>query len=57
MHLDTKQAAAYLEGRGIAFKPGTLVLWRRQGRGPLFKRVAGKVFYEQGTLDRFIQGM
>jgi hypothetical protein len=56
MNLDTRQAAVYMAKQGVNFREGTLRLWRRLGRGPAFKKVGGRVFYEQQMLDRFIGG-
>jgi len=52
----TKAASDYLKSLGLIFTPGTLEVWRCLGRGPRFKRVARKIFYEQSALDDFAQG-
>lgn len=55
-NFDTKSAAEYLKSLGLTFRPGTLEVWRCQGRGPKYKRVARKVFYEKSALDEFARG-
>ena len=55
-NLNTKQAAIYLESKGTPFTFSTLEMWRSQGRGPKFKKVEGKVFYEKCDLDEFSRG-
>jgi len=53
---DTKGAVGYLKSLGIGFSGGTLNLWRLLGRGPRFKKIGRKVFYEQTALDEFARG-
>jgi len=55
-NFDTKKAVEYLNSLGLSFSPGTLEVWRCQGRGPRFKKVARKVFYEKAALDEFACG-
>lgn len=55
-NFDTQSAAKYLKSLGLAFRPGTLEVWRCKGRGPKYKRVARKVFYERSALDEFARG-
>jgi hypothetical protein len=55
-NLNTQEAAEYLEEIGVPFSRGTLEVWRCYGRGPEFKRVGRRVFYERQALDRFAQG-
>ena len=46
--LPTIPAAKYL-----GFKPGTLEVWRCLGRGPRYKRIGRKVFYDIHDLEEF----
>lgn len=55
-YYDTKGAVEFFGKLGISFKPITLQVWRCQGKGPKFIKVARKVFYEQGDLLRFVIG-
>lgn len=55
-NLSTNQAAEYLKSKGTPYSPGTLEVWRSQGRGPAFKRIGRRVFYTPGALDSFIEG-
>ena len=54
--LSTKQAADYMKELGAPFTPGTLEVWRCQGRGPRFKKIGRRVFYEKPSLDDFLRG-
>ncbi len=56
-NLTTEQAVDYLrEEHGIDFAPKTLTIWRSQKRGPRFRKVARKVFYQEDWLDAFAGG-
>ena len=56
-HYDPREASRYLqEVLGIRITPGTLNTWRSQGRGPQYKKIASKVYYEQSALDAFATG-
>ena len=54
---NTMEAAAYLKSIGTPFSYNTLNLWRSLGRGPKFKKIGKKVFYEQSSLDDFSKGV
>ena len=54
--LNTREAADYLATIGTPFSAGTLEVWRCQGRGPEFIRVARRIFYTKPALDRFSNG-
>lgn len=56
-YFNTRAAAEYLVSLGLFFRPGTLEVWRCHGRGPRFKKVARKVFYEKTALDEFACGV
>jgi endonuclease YncB( thermonuclease family) len=55
-HFNTKEAVEYLQTLGLNFKPSTLEVWRSRGRGPRYKKVARKVYYEKSDLNEFIKG-
>ena len=46
--IDTIAAAEVL-----GLRPGTLEVWRSYGRGPRFKKIGRKVFYEIDDLETF----
>ena len=54
--MNTKQAAKYLASLGTPFTAGTLDVWRCLGKGPKYKRVSRKIFYEKDVLDHFSKG-
>ena len=56
MNMNTQTAAEYLRGRGIQVTPGTLNVWRSQGRGPEYKKIYRRVYYDQAALDDFATG-
>jgi len=55
--MTTKQASAYLSEQGFPVKSSTLEVWRCQRRGPKFKKVMSRVFYEKQWLDTFLEGV
>ncbi len=55
--MTTKQASMYLSEKGFPVKKSTLEVWRCQRRGPRFKKVMSRVFYEQQWLDSFLEGV
>ena len=56
MNFNTKEAVKYLRSLGLNFKPSTLEVWRCLGKGPRYKKVMRKIFYEKKDLDEFING-
>ena len=52
----TTEAVEYMREHGVEFSPGTLEVWRCQGRGPAFRKIYRKVFYAKGDLDNFLNG-
>jgi hypothetical protein len=54
--LNTTEAAEYLKAIGTPFSPGTLEVWRTQGRGPRYRKVCRRVVYMPDDLDRFSMG-
>ncbi len=55
-HFNTKEAVEYLRTIGLNFKPSTLEVWRSLGKGPRYKKVTRKVYYEKSALDEFSRG-
>lgn len=54
---NTRQAAEYLtEELNIPTTAGTLEVWRCQGRGPRYRKVRRRVFYDRAALDEFARG-
>ena len=54
---NTQQAAIYLNEKfGIPITRGTLEVWRSQGRGPRYCKVARWVTYLPKDLDQFAAG-
>ena len=57
MNFNTKKASEYLRSLGFPFTAGTLSVWRVKDKGPKYKRVAGRIFYEKTALDDFAKGV
>lgn len=53
--LDTREAAVYLGGERRPFNENTLRIWRVQGRGPVYRRLMGRIRYLRSDLDQFIE--
>ncbi len=47
--LNTREAAAYLN-----LSPGTLEVWRSQGRGPMYAKLGRRVVYDRVDLEAFV---
>lgn len=54
--LTTKEASKYMEQRGVKAAPGTLEVWRCQGRGPRWRKIGRWARYVPTDLDIFIGG-
>ncbi len=54
--LDTKKAAEYLTSIGVKVTPGSLEVFRCQGRGPAYIRIGRRIFYTPDHLDKYVQG-
>jgi hypothetical protein len=50
--LRTEAAARY-----ISVDPDTMVQWRRDGKGPIFKKLGSRCIYLVESLDRFLDGL
>lgn len=55
--ISTKVASQYLTEAGFPVKPGTLEVWRCLSKGPKFKKISSRVFYEKVWLDEFLEGL
>ena len=54
-YLSPKKAIQYLKDKhGIEHTPGTLAVWRSQGRGPRARKLSGKIYYTDQDLDHFV---
>ena len=38
----------------LGIKPGTLRIWRMQGKGPRFKKIGGLVRYDEAEVEAWI---
>lgn len=52
----TRQAVDYLKKIGFPASKPTLERYRAQGTGPVFLRIAKRIFYPQSALDEFANG-
>jgi hypothetical protein len=55
--MTTKDAATYLAACGYPTTHKTLEVWRCRSRGPKYKVVGRRVFYEQTWLDEYMAGV
>ena len=54
---NTRGAARFLtETEGVNVRPGTLEVWRCIGKGPQYKKIHNRVFYEREALEVFAKG-
>ena len=54
-YYDTREASEYFQALGVQITQGTLTTWRSQGKGPSYKKIAARVYYEKEQLEKFIQ--
>lgn len=52
----TRQAVAYLKRSGFPVSKPTLERYRAKGTGPVYLRIANRIFYPQSALDEFVSG-
>jgi len=52
-HYTPREAVKLMQKWGFTFSRSSLAHWRVDGRGPDYKKVAGKIFYEHGVLQKF----
>jgi hypothetical protein len=55
--LTTVEASAYLTSRGVPYSKKTLEVFRCRKRGPKYKKIISRVYYEQSWLDEFLAGL
>lgn len=55
--MTTTEAAKYLIASGYRTTSKTLEVWRCKRRGPKYKKVGSRVYYEQPWLDEFMAGL
>lgn len=56
--LSSKEAAAYLQSKGVKYTSGSLAVLRCKGRGPRYSKVGGRrCYYHQEDLDLFLAGV
>ncbi len=55
--LNTRQASAYLNSCGVPYSKKTLEVFRCKKRGPKYKKIVSRVYYEKGWLDDFLAGL
>lgn len=52
----TPQAAEHLNQTGLSVAASTLEHYRSKGTGPVYLRIAGRIFYTRSALDDFASG-
>jgi len=55
--LNTVEASAYLTSCGVPYSKKTLEVFRCKKRGPRYKKIVSRVFYEKDWLDEFLAGL
>ncbi len=55
--MTTVEAAKYLTESGYPYTKKTLEAWRCQKRGPKYKKIVSRVYYEKSWLDEFLEGL
>lgn len=55
--MTTSNASSYLTGSGHPTTKKTLEVWRCKKRGPKYKKVGSRVYYEQDWLDAYMAGV
>ena len=55
--MTTVEAAKHLIASGYRTTSKTLEVWRCKKRGPKYKKVGFRVYYEQSWLDEFLVGL
>jgi hypothetical protein len=54
---NTVEASAYLTSCGVPYSKKTLEVFRCQKRGPKYKKIVSRVYYERRWLDEFLSGL
>jgi hypothetical protein len=55
--LNTKEASAYLTSCGVPYTKKTLEVFRCRKRGPKYKKIVSRIYYEKKWLDEFLEGL
>ena len=55
--MTTVEAARYLAASGYRTTNKTLEVWRCKKRGPKYKKIGSRVYYERPWLDEFVSGL
>ena len=55
--MTTTETATFLAANGFRCSPKTLEVWRCQKRGPKYKKIGSRVFYELEWLKDFLIGI
>lgn len=55
--LNTVEASTYLTSCGCPYTKKTLEVWRCLKRGPKYKKIVSRVYYEKEWLDEFVSGI
>ena len=55
--LTTAEASEYLTSQGVPYTKKTLEVFRCKKRGPRYKKIVSRVFYEKDWLDEFLAGL
>ena len=55
--LNTVEASAYLTSCGVPYSKKTLEVFRCKKRGPKYKKIVSRVYYEKSWLDEFLEGL
>jgi hypothetical protein len=55
--LNTVEASAYLTSCGVPYSKKTLEVFRCKKRGPKYKKIVSRVYYERSWLDEFLKGL
>lgn len=54
--LDPRAASEFLEAIGVRASLNTLIDWRKRRIGPKYRKVLGRVYYEESDLLEFTKG-
>lgn len=54
--LDPRAASEFLEATGVRASLNTLIDWRKRKVGPKYRKVQGRVYYEEKDLLEFTKG-
>lgn len=55
-HFNTLEASEYLEEKyGVKYAVSTLIKYRKDGNGPAYSKLNGKIWYRDADLDFFVE--